>query len=1107
VIVPRSGLFTNTFSAGNYKVSVGSYDFYIGIPDDTNTYSLPDLATNGLLIYTYTNPAASGFPLTEDTDAGNYALTNLGSLQVTGAVTAESFVGDGSLLTGIVASSTNDLPSYALTNNQSTAVTLADDLTVGGTITGNAGGVTNVPNVLNIEDFGAVAGDANDDSTAIQAALDAVPVGGGIVFIPKGIFKVNATVSIVQHGTIIQGQGASGGVTSSCLQANGNLDVIRNRTNWFCEIKDLTIYNNDADKTAVTNAAIRIQADSEASTSGSRASFANLRIYGFKYGIVVNHATGVTFKNVDARDNVHSFWNPKIDAAVYQSCFGGLGLTGSYNFGAMTNESTAWYFGINGAGYYCLSVQLIGCESSKAATNIVALYGNIGIRAHNAESIGNYFLYVGANTIGVTVENSLIAGMTGTAATCDLIVCAAGAAPKLHVTQSALNPSTGNKSIAISESGTAVPFVRGYYSATVTNANGGAEFTLGEAALHNRDSVPTFTGVVTGDGSGLTNSNGATNNYQFVTLEQLQTYAAGNEVYYFDVGSNVASIAMSGTVRSTNNASTALPSLSTNTVSTVAVDDYFAFVTEDEFTYLSSGLATIELYCYRSGTPDLLSVKAEVYVLTNGVEAYEFEPSSAAQVITATLTKYTFSVPITDYNDTDGFQLAVKLKATSQTSDPSFSIVSGGAYPSHVSFSLPGTSYVRNTATITNNAATATLAADLADFATGTNTTLADPSIFVAADYSVPDQGFLYAAADGAVSRTTEGGYLVGVHAASVSGTLTNPISGTITNPIVNSVSNYMAELGIGDMTIDTLEAGSLDYENGSTNALLATADNSTIVTNISTSAAIAQRLSDETGTGALVFAGGNIGAATATTPAEDDNDTSVATTAYVQTEIAGLAGGDASAWATFDASTNVDFAGFYATNIVTIYAGSVNLSGALDSTDGASFAQSVSAADAAATNDLVTLLQYSLGSVTTATNLAGGALGTPSSGNLTNCTNYAASALVKFPVDMGFALSGETNAVYTGTNFTCYLPFAFTITNSYADVRTAPTGADLQVVLKQEGAIVFTNTIAASALKSTNTTFVSSSMTNRALIEVNVQQVGSTVAGAGLKLWLQGYR
>jgi hypothetical protein len=49
--------------------------------------------------------------------------------------------------------------------------------------------------------------------------------------------------------------------------------------------------------------------------------------------------------------------------------------------------------------------------------------------------------------------------------------------------------------------------------------------------------------------------------------------------------------------------------------------------------------------------------------------------------------------------------------------------------------------------------------------------------------------------------------------------------------------------------------------------------------------------LSDESGTGAAIFAGGALGAATATTPAADDSDTSVATTAYVQGEINGAGG------------------------------------------------------------------------------------------------------------------------------------------------------------------------------------------------------------------------
>ncbi len=52
----------------------------------------------------------------------------------------------------------------------------------------------------------------------------------------------------------------------------------------------------------------------------------------------------------------------------------------------------------------------------------------------------------------------------------------------------------------------------------------------------------------------------------------------------------------------------------------------------------------------------------------------------------------------------------------------------------------------------------------------------------------------------------------------------------------------------------------------------------------IDTSAEIRTIVTDESGTGALIFAGGAIAAATATTPSAGDNDTSVATTAFVQT-------------------------------------------------------------------------------------------------------------------------------------------------------------------------------------------------------------------------------
>lgn len=60
--------------------------------------------------------------------------------------------------------------------------------------------------------------------------------------------------------------------------------------------------------------------------------------------------------------------------------------------------------------------------------------------------------------------------------------------------------------------------------------------------------------------------------------------------------------------------------------------------------------------------------------------------------------------------------------------------------------------------------------------------------------------------------------------------------------------------------------------------------------TDIDTSAELRAILTDESGTGAAIFAGGNIGAGTATTASANDSTTLIATTAYVQAELTAYA-------------------------------------------------------------------------------------------------------------------------------------------------------------------------------------------------------------------------
>jgi hypothetical protein len=50
--------------------------------------------------------------------------------------------------------------------------------------------------VLNVRKFGAAGNDLHDDATAIQAAIDALPADGGIVFFPTGNYRVGSTLRL-----------------------------------------------------------------------------------------------------------------------------------------------------------------------------------------------------------------------------------------------------------------------------------------------------------------------------------------------------------------------------------------------------------------------------------------------------------------------------------------------------------------------------------------------------------------------------------------------------------------------------------------------------------------------------------------------------------------------------------------------------------------------------------------------------------------------------------------------------------------------------------------------------------------------------------------------
>lgn len=109
-------------------------------------------------------------------------------------------------------------------------------------------------------------------------------------------------------------------------------------------------------------------------------------------------------------------------------------------------------------------------------------------------------------------------------------------------------------------------------------------------------------------------------------------------------------------------------------------------------------------------------------------------------------------------------------------------------------------------------------------------------------------------------------------------------------------------------------------------------------------------------------------------------------------------------------------------------------------------------------------------------------------------------------------AVSDETTALTTGTaKVTFRMPFAFTLTAVRASVTTAPTGSVLTVDINEGGSSILSTKLTIDASEKTSTTAATpavisdTALADDAEITIDIDTVGSTVAGAGLKVYLIG--
>lgn len=134
---------------------------------------------------------------------------------------------------------------------------------------------------------------------------------------------------------------------------------------------------------------------------------------------------------------------------------------------------------------------------------------------------------------------------------------------------------------------------------------------------------------------------------------------------------------------------------------------------------------------------------------------------------------------------------------------------------------------------------------------------------------------------------------------------------------------------------------------------------------------------------------------------------------------------------------------------------------------------------------------------------------GTGSSPSMQDLTLGVGTVTEYFLVDIG----DETTALTTGTGKKTFrIPLNLDVSEVRASVTTAPTGSNLIVDFNADGTSIFdTNKINIDATETTSLdsatqpTIINDKIFNNTEVTVDIDQIGSTVAGAGLKLQIIG--
>jgi len=220
----------------------------------------------------------------------------------------------------------------------------------------------------NVKAYGAVGDGVTDDTTAVQAAIDAAEVSGGIVFFPAGTYKITSPLT-VEFGIILEGV-REGTILDFSGQSSGNAITIGHATNQISKVRIEGITINGGLGTSV---GINLSGVN-ATRSITDSSFRDLRIYNFGTGIKTTYS-----------------WCNLFDSIRIQSCTAGIEM------GNQSNETTFINCSVN-----------VGNGRSASFTNAEGIT-MIGTNFGNNDQVSAEACYLFHST--VTMINTYIEGL------------------------------------------------------------------------------------------------------------------------------------------------------------------------------------------------------------------------------------------------------------------------------------------------------------------------------------------------------------------------------------------------------------------------------------------------------------------------------------------------------------------------------------------------------------------------------------------------------------------------------------------------------------------------------------------------------------------------